>query len=228
MGEYPPAEAERRQQAVLACASPDTRIEFGIMKTSLFGAHNDQVSALLAAPLVAEIAQRAEADGFDAVVPFGSLDIGVELARNLVRIPVVGAGQSVLHLAAQLSSRIGVIIYTELNIPFVRKNIQAWGLLDVVAAIRAVNIPLEELTTQRASLRERFVDLGRGLIEQEGVEVIVPLGVTMVVQYSAPELSAALGVPVLDTVAASIHTAETMVRMGLVHSLKTYPAPVKE
>jgi hypothetical protein len=43
-------------------------------------------------PEETERRQKAEADGFNAVVPFGTLDVGVEMSRNLVRIPVVGAG----------------------------------------------------------------------------------------------------------------------------------------
>src|SRR5688572_27141693 len=107
MGEYPPEEDERRRQAVLKYASPGTEIGFGVIKATFFRRSNSQVNSLSAGPLVAEIAQRAETDGYDAVVPFGTLDAGVELGRNLVRIPVIGAGQAVLHLGAQLSNRLG-------------------------------------------------------------------------------------------------------------------------
>src|SRR3970282_1652479 len=116
MGEYPPEERERRRAAVLKCASPGTEIGFGVIKATFFVRANAQINALTAGPLVAEIAQRAETDGFDAVVPFGTLDAGVELARNLVRIPAVGAGQSVMHLGAQLSNRLGVVAFETLQI----------------------------------------------------------------------------------------------------------------
>jgi Asp/Glu/hydantoin racemase len=101
MGEYPPEERERRRAAVLKCATPGTEIHFGVIQATFFVRANAEINALAAGPLVAEIAQKAEADGFDAVVPFGTLDAGVELARNLVRIPVVGAGQSTMHISAR-------------------------------------------------------------------------------------------------------------------------------
>ena len=73
-------------------------------------------------------------------------------------------------------------------------------------------------------MRQRFLDIARRHIDEEGAEIIVPMGVTMVpVQYPAAEFSAEIGVPVLDALATSIQTAEIMVRMGLTHSLKTYP-----
>lgn len=224
MGEYPAEEAERRRQAVLKCASPGTQIEFEVVRGTFFKRSNSQANALTVAPLVGESAQKAEAQGFEAVVPFGTLDVGVELARNLVRIPVVGAGQSVLHLSAQLSDRLGVVSYEDKSIPFMRKNMRAWGVDHYVVAIRAINIPLADSTKERASMRERFIDAARYLIDQAGAEVIVPMGVTMVpVHYPAADFSAELGVPVLDALAASIQTAEMMARMGVTHSAKTYP-----
>lgn len=187
MGEYPPEEAERRRRAVLACASPGTEIGFGVIRATFFRRSNSQVNSLSAGPLVAEIAVKAEADGYEAVVPFGTLDAGVELARNLVRIPVVGAGQSVLHLGAQLSNRLGVIAYEEKSIPFMRKQMHAWRVADSVVGIRSVEIPLPESTRNRDAMRKKFIEAGRELIDKFDAEIIVPMGVTMVPVQYAPE-----------------------------------------
>ena len=224
MGEYPPEEGERRRQAVLRCASPGTEIGFGVIKATFFRRSNSQVNSLSAGPLVAEIAVKAEADGYDAVVPFGTLDAGVELSRNLVRIPIVGAGQSVMHLAVQLSNRLGVIAYEEKSIPFMRKQMHAWRVADSVVAMRSVQVPLMESTKNRDAIRERFIRFAREMIEDRDVEIIVPMGVTMVpVQYAPEEFEKELGVPVMDALKTSIQTAEMMVRMGLTHSTRTYP-----
>jgi len=224
MGEYPPEEGERRRQAVLRCASPGTEIGFGVIKATFFRRSNSQVNSLSAGPLVAEIAVKAEADGYDAVVPFGTLDAGVELSRNLVRIPIVGAGQSVMHLAVQLSNRLGVIAYEEKSIPFMRKQMHAWRVADSVVAMRSVQVPLMESTKNRDAIRERFIRCAREMIDDHDVEIIVPMGVTMVpVQYAPEEFEKELGVPVMDALKTSIQTAEVMVRMELTHSTRTYP-----
>jgi allantoin racemase len=194
------------------------------VRGSFFNRNNSQANALTTAPLIAEAAQKAEANGFDAVAPFGTLDVGVELARSLVKIPVVGAGQSMLHLGAQLSGRMGLVSYGDRSIPFIRKNLRAWGVYDYVGSIRAINVSLVDATKEKVELRERFLRIARLLLDQDGCELIVPMGVTMVpVQYSADELSVELGVPVLDAVAISIQTAEMMVRMRISHSAKSYP-----
>jgi allantoin racemase len=224
MGEYPPEEGERRRRAVLKCASPGTEIGFGVIKATFFRRSNSQVNSLSAGPLVAEIAVKAEADGYDAIVPFGTLDAGVELSRNLVRIPIVGAGQSVMHLAVQLSNRLGVIAYEEKSIPFMRKQMHAWRVADSVVAMRSVQVPLMESTKNRDAIRERFIRCAREMIDGHDVEIIVPMGVTMVpVQYAPEEFEKELGVPVMDALKTSIQTAEMMVRMGLTHSTRTYP-----
>jgi len=176
MGEYPPEETERRRSAVLKCASPGTEIGFAVIKATFFKHSNSQVNSLSAGPLVAEIAVKAEADGFNAVVPFGTLDAGVELARNLINIPIVGAGQSVLHLGAQLSSRLGVIAYEDKSIPFMRKQMHAWRVADCVVGIRGIGIPLPESTKNREAMRSRFIDSARELIDKYDAEVIVPMG----------------------------------------------------
>jgi allantoin racemase len=226
MGEYPAEEAERRRQAVLKCASAGTEIGFAVIKATFFRRSNSQVNSLSAGPLVAEVAQRAEADGYDAVIPFGTLDAGIELARNLVRIPVVGAGQSVLHLGVQLSNRLGVIAYEEKSIPFMRKQMHAWRVADSIVGIRSVEIPLPESTKNRSAMRARFIQVARELIDNFAAEIIVPMGVTMVpVQYSPQEFASELGVPVMDALKTSILTAEMLVRMGLTHSVRTYPRP---
>jgi allantoin racemase len=149
---------------------------------------------------------------------------GVELARNLVRIPVVGAGQSVLHLGAQISNRLGVIAYEEKSIPFMRKQMHAWGVSDSVVGIRSVEIPLAESTKNRDVMRDRFIKIARDLIDSYDAEIIVPMGYHGPVQYSPQEFEKELGVPVLDALKTSIQTAEMMVRMRLTHSTKTYPA----
>lgn len=226
MGEYPAEETERRRKAVLKCASPGTEIGFGVINATFFKHSNSQVNSLSAGPLVAEIAIKAEADGYNAVVPFGTLDAGVEIARNLVNIPVVGAGQSVLHLGAQLTNRLGVIAYEDKSIPFMRKQMHAWRVADSVVGIRGIGIPLPESTKNREAMRGRFLEVGRELIERYDAELIVPMGVTMVpVQYSPQEMAQELGVPVMDALMTSIQTAEMMVRMGLAHSSRTYPRP---
>jgi Asp/Glu/hydantoin racemase len=92
-----------------------------------------------------------------------------------------------------------------------------------MVGIEAVEIPLLDSTQNRTTMRQRFLDASKKMIEEDDAEIIVPMGVTMVpVQYSPAEFTKELGVPVLDALAVSIQTAEMMVRTGATHSTRTY------
>lgn len=223
LGTYPPAEMQRRREAVLRSVSPGTEVAFGVIEGTVFRRSVSAVNALAAAPLVAAKAKEAEESGCDAVVPFGTLDIGVELARHLVKIPVIGAAQSTFQVAAMLSRRVGVVSYERTSTPFTRRNAFAWGVGDIVVSYQAVEIPLVESGSSHQLIHDALIAASRRAID-EGAEIIFPQGVTMVpVHYSAREIAAELRVPVLDALAISLQTAEMMVRTGLTHSPLTYP-----
>jgi allantoin racemase len=223
VGQYPPEEHDLRRRAIEASASPGTEIVLGVIGGTVFRRSNSEVNALVAGPLVAAKAQEGERAGVDAVVPFGTLDIGVELARHLVRIPVVGAAQATLHVAAMLSRRVGVISYEQESIPFLRKNAYAWGLGDIVVSYQSIDVPLVESLASHDRMRTLIVEAARRAMD-DGAEIIFPQGVTMVpVHYPAREIADDIGIPVLDSLAISIQTAEMMARTGLSQSPLTYP-----
>jgi allantoin racemase len=135
-------------------------------------------------------------------------------------------GRSGFCVAANLATRIAVIIYQSTMIPNTRKFIREIGLGEFVTSVRAVDIPLGEMTDKSKVLKERLIELGRMAAAQDDAEIIVPRGVTMVPNHcSAEELSREVGLPVIDCVAASVKTAEMLVSMGLRNSRKAYPAP---
>src|SRR5436190_72223 len=63
------------------------------------GGNNGGTLALIVPAVVERIVQ-AEAEGYDAVVQYGTFDPGTEAARHFVRIPVVGTGRAGLLAAA--------------------------------------------------------------------------------------------------------------------------------
>jgi len=228
-GQYEKAEKELRFKHVVAAASLGTKIEFEEIKGDVFrftrNADNEML-IMMAGPQVVEKAKEAQASGYDAVIPYGTLDIGVDAARYQVDIPVVGMGRSGFCLAANIATRIAVFVYQRTMIPNTRKFIREIGMTNFVTSIRAIDIPLGEMTDQREVLKKRLIKLGKQVILDEDAEIILPRGVTMVPNHlSAKELSLKVGVPVIDCVAASIKTAEMLVNMGIRNSRKAYPNP---
>src|SRR3977135_3642155 len=91
VGEYPPDERKRREDAALAYSSPE--VEVGIVSVKATPYYLGNAPDLLGVGLPACVGafREAERQGYDAVVPLGTLDLGVDAGRCNVDIPVVGA-----------------------------------------------------------------------------------------------------------------------------------------
>src|SRR5918999_318739 len=90
MNRYTAGQLDERQSAVLAAASPGVDVAFDEVPESAGGGATTNYHRAVVAPAFARKARAAEQAGFDAVLPWGTLDLGVEEARHVVRIPVVG------------------------------------------------------------------------------------------------------------------------------------------
>lgn len=223
--QYPPAAREQRRNHVLEAASAGTQVEFREIQGELFKlAGNTELIRNITAPQVVEAAKEAERLGFDAVLPYGGLDLGVDAARCYVDIPVVGMGRSGLSLAANMTSRIAVMVYGVTSIPAIRKFVRETGLGDFVVVIEPVDVRVPDMLPGNAAFRDALLAAGRRVAREEGAEAIVPLGTSFLPTNAfAAEMSAAAGIPFINCVAAGLKAAETMVAMGLRNSRLAYP-----
>lgn len=230
IGQYDTAEqAEERRKAVLAAASPGTDIEFAEVKADVFeltrNAGNEMMTMVMGPQYVAR-AREAQERGFDAFLPWCTLDMGVDTARTLVDIPVVPMGRAGLSLASLLATRIAVFVYMSHMVPGTWRFIRQLNFENFVTSVRAVDMNQQEMIARRDVLKERLISLGKRVAAEEDAEVIVPLGVSLVPVYCSPEeISRGAGVPVLDLVAAQVKFAEMLVSMGVGNSRKAYPRP---
>ena len=100
IGGYPPEEYKRR--ADVARSYSTAEIEVGIIDTKaspyFYGITPAEIQ--LVTPAYIESYRQAEKEGYDAVVPLGMLDLGVDGGRSAVDIPVVGPMESSLHIAS--------------------------------------------------------------------------------------------------------------------------------
>src|SRR6266446_762504 len=99
IGGYPPEEYQRR--ADVARSYSTTEIEVGVIDTKaspyIHGITPTEIQ--LVAPAYIESFKQAEKEGYDAVVPLGTLDLGVDGGKSAVDIPVVGPTEACLHVA---------------------------------------------------------------------------------------------------------------------------------
>jgi allantoin racemase len=171
----------------------------------------------------------AEQNGFDAVIQSNNFEPGVETSRLAVRIPVLGLCRTTIHVAANLSDRIGVTVPFDGYGILTRKLLRSYGLEHFVTDVRSMDLPGvprdEEVAKQRPFIFQRAVEEMKKLVAETRCECIVPLGGAVIPYIVDPlELQKEVGVPVLNPKAVGIHFAEMCVRTGMSHSPITYPA----
>lgn len=224
LAQYPDDELERRKEAVLGVAPPGTDVEFRQYDASVYRKGLTNLHRALVAPLIARLAAEAEQEGFDAVVPYGTLDLGVEEARHVIDIPIMGPGRTGAHAAAMLSERFTVLCYDQPHVIMFRRLLAAWKVESFVGSVRALDTYVTDMAKDPDELRRRFIEAALEAMSADDAELILPLGMTMVpVLLSADDLTQAVGVPVLDPLAMSLSAAESLARTGYVNSRAAYP-----
>jgi allantoin racemase len=223
IGEYPPEERKKREDAALAYASEEVEIGFISIGASPYGRMGlDAVEAV--APLFHKAYVQAEKDGYDACVPLGMIDLGVEGGRALVDIPIIGPSEAVLHVAAMLGDRFGLIGYEAYGIPRAWARARRYGMADRIGDIRAVNMPKSDMTANNDLLVESFLREARILIDEQRCDVIIPTGISQCpVQMKPDFLAKELGVPIVEGIGAPIRLAAMFAHLGYKHSRIRFP-----
>ena len=182
---------------------------------------------LLSVPATLEGIMQAERDGYNATIIGCFGDPGLEAARELVKMPVIGPGESSLLLAASLGHRFSVI--TILDNVIAAQELQAYkaGVRDKLASVRSVNIPVLSLMNDKAATLLRLVEVGGQAINEDRADALIFGCMTMSFLGVAEEVSRTLGVPVINAGRAALKAAETLVSQGLSHSKKAFPTPPK-
>src|SRR5215469_8903488 len=166
VGDYPPEQLRLREET--ACGYSSAEVEIGIVRVSarpFDGLGPAEIQA--AAPLFHESFRQAEREGYDAVVPLGMLDIGVEGGRSAVDIPVVAPLQAVLHVAAQVGEHFGVVCYHASAIARHRAQTIAYGMERFIAGRRASGFYVQHIADNRDKMIESFLMAARALIEED-------------------------------------------------------------
>ncbi len=210
-----------------AGAHPDTEISVRILDKGPACIESRYDEAVAVPGVVRKIVE-AEGDGVDAVIVDCMADPGVEAAREMVSIPVVGPAEASYHAAAMLGHKFSVVTILESLAPVVDDIIRKAGLITRLASVRAVNIPVLELDDQ-ARLLSALVEQSVKAVREDGAHVIVFgctgfTGLSGKVEAGLKELGI-VDVPVIDPAVLAVKIAEVLVALGLSHSKRTYPAP---
>lgn len=218
IGDYPAD--QRRLRVDVAKSYSSEEVEVGILSVParpFDGLGPAEIQA--AAPIFHEAFRQAEDEGFDAVVPLGMLDLGVDGGRSVVDIPVIAPLQAALHVAAQVGEHFGIVCYHPSAIPRHRAQTRAYGMEEWIAGRRASGFYVQHIADNKDKMIESFLMAAHTLIEEDGADVIIVQGITQCpVQMKPDWLTEQLGVPVVEGIGAPIRMAALLVSLGLRHS----------
>jgi allantoin racemase len=181
---------------------------------------------------ILHLVQEAERDGFNAAIIGCFYDVGLQAAREVSeRMPVLAPCEASTHLAATLGDKFSIIVGRRKWIPEMRENVIRYGMKERLASFKSVDLGVLEFHQDEEETARRFREVAREAVESDGAEVII-LGCTATYGFYE-ELQKELAVPVIDSMIASLKTAEFAAelasRLGWSHSkIGGYESPPRE
>jgi Asp/Glu/hydantoin racemase len=158
-------------------------------------------------------ALNAETDGFDAFAICTLPDPMLTEVRTLVNIPVVGCGETCFRLAGAAGRRFGMLLFIDRMAERYREQIAALGLADRCVGVQPVGFRFNDVLDafdKPGELIDRFRTAARRMIAA-GAGAIVPGEIPLNVLLASEGLTEVDGVPLIDSLGATLKQAEAMV-----------------
>ncbi len=184
---------------------------------------DSQLDVALDSPEIVELALAAQAEGVDAVCLYCFSDPGIDACREALDIPVVGGAQSSVLLATQLANSFSAITTSARRVSQKRTFLRTLGSDPArLVSVRSVEIP-PGTHQDRAAVVSALATVAKQCVEEDGADAVI-IGCLSFAAMGR-ELTAHVGVPVIDPAAAMLAMAETLVVQGLSHSKVSWPVP---
>ena len=171
----------------------------------------------------------AEENGYDGVA-MGCLDEpGVDAAKELLSIPVVGECESAMHFASLVGRKFSFIVPGTITgskrggdgAYLLEDLARKYGLIQKLSSIRSVSTKSLDYTTQKEDLNNEMLLQAQKAIEEDGADSIIGYGSLDLITF----LQSNLKVPVVDPVRSGVIFVESLIRLGMTHSKRTFPKP---
>lgn len=162
-------------------------------------------------------AANAEKEGYNALIVHSFTDVGLEAAKEVCNIPVLGLGETSMLLSCLLGMKIAVFTYNAQSIKLIERIVMKKGLEKRV---------LWFYPFKKASLKSNLDNL----VHQ--IQKVVSMGAQVVIidEIDDYEIFESLRLKtectVLDPAFATLKVAETLHSVGLSHSKLSYPKPL--
>lgn len=175
--------------------------------------------------MLIEIA-KGEREGADAAIIACFDDTGLDAARALAGIPVIGICEAALSVATFIAQRFSVVTTMERSRLPLEHLVHRYGMAGR-CKVRAADIAVLSLENPNSGAKERLRREIALALSEDKAEAIV-LGCAGMADL-VHELSGEFGIPVVDGVAAAVKQAESLVALGLTTAKRgAYATPVRK
>lgn len=127
----------------------------------------------LAVPGMLKVIQQGVADGADGVVIACFDDTGLEEARSLSSVPVIGIGQAAYHASMLAGCTFSVVTTLSVSIPVLEKNIKDSGVYPFCRRVRASEVAVLDLEIPGSDAEERISKEISIAIQEDDCDAIV-------------------------------------------------------
>ena len=220
-------ELERRKKILQSHAQKRTIVDITDIECgprSIESAYEEYLSV----PGSVERAIQAEKDGYEGIILGCFGDPGLDALREMVRIPVVGPGETAMHVASLVGRKFSILTVLDSVVPSLEKLARMVGLDKRLASVRTVNIPVLELRQNVEATARRMREESQRAIDEDSADVIVLGCMSMAFLGVSETMQKSLGVPVVNPALVSLTVLEGLVHAGLSQSKKAYPFPRKK
>jgi len=165
---------------------------------------------------VVELAKSLEQEGFHGIWLSDFDMCGVEAAREVIDIPIIGGFPTSAFSALALSGRFSIITVLQSTLAMQREHVLTYGLQDSFASIKAIDCPVDQLDNLDIVIGKAF-QAALEAIRNDGAQSLL-LGCTGFVGVAAKvsellEEALQTYVPVIDPNQAGFSFLVSLVRM---------------
>ena len=203
------ATIESAAKSVAAASTRITATQPSSGPVSIESHFDEAVSALG----VVEEVLAGEREATDAYIIACFGDPGLYAARELTRAPVIGIAEAAFHIASLISTRFSVVTTLPRTAIIAEHLLDNYGFSHTCRRVRAADIPVLELEDNPDRALELIIEECLRAKREDNIGAIV-LGCGGMADLT-PQISEAVGLPIVEGVTAAIKLAEAVVGLGL-------------
>lgn len=219
-------EMERRKDILQKYVSDGTTIDIDYVKTGPASIESEYEELVASVGSIHSIIE-AEKNGYDGVIIGCFGDPGIDGAREMVKIPVIGPGAASMAIASLLGNRFSIITVMDSIIAPLEHLALKNGFDRKLASVRSTNVSVLEVNKNPNLAKIRAFEEAKRARDEDRADVIVLGCMSLAFSGINYEMSESLGIPIINPVTASLKVLESIAAIQLSHSKKAFPIPPK-